>query len=101
MLKLGWLMRKQNNLRARKCAGITGSGEADSGARAASHPKTWKTSGNWLSRCRSAVDLSSSGAERFTALALKVQQVYEAKQNQEKQPVPQMSLAFTVGEQTF
>ena len=97
MLKLDWLMRKQNNLRAGKCAGITGTGEADSGARAASHPKTWKTAGNRLSRGRSAVELSSSGAERFTVLALKVQQVYEAKQNQEKQPVPQMSLAFTVG----
>ena len=79
-----WLMRKQNNLRAGKCAGVTGTGEADSGARAASHPKTWKTAGNWLSRGRSVVELSSDSAEEFTVLALKVQQGYEAEQNQEK-----------------
>ena len=73
MIKLDWLMRKENNLRAEKSAGTTGTGEADSGARAASHQKTCKTASNWLSHGRSAVELSSSGTEGFTVLALKVQ----------------------------
>ena len=90
-------MRKQNNLRAEKSAGTTGTGEADSGARAASHQKTCKTAGNWLSHGTSAVELSSSGTEGFTVLALKVQQWYETEQNEEKQFVPQMSHAFTIG----